>query len=242
MARKIPTTPSPPRALHLFPFPCPQFSLRQTFLQLPRHTPMLPPTRPLLCGLYCHRHTWQRREHNRRAKLKQLAKNTPISAELSLRYWHSTDTIAHSSPPSTLPHTQTMTRPGSMNTCTFPDGNLHSTGLTFHSASNSKQTVGNSAGIEPISFHALPITYRLFRRLRRRLHSTAQPILYTSHKLYTPSPSFEISPNTHEHPLTPSDNSVPASTPILKSTPFVAWPPAFKNQDAAGPSTFSTKP
>ena len=33
------------------------------------------------------------REHNRRAKLKQLAKNTPISAKLSLRYWHSTNTI-----------------------------------------------------------------------------------------------------------------------------------------------------
>ena len=34
-------------------------------------------------------------EHNRRAKLKQLAKNTPISAELSLRYWHTTNTITH---------------------------------------------------------------------------------------------------------------------------------------------------
>ena len=32
-----------------------------------------------------------RRQHNRRAKLKQLAKNTPISAELSLRYWHATN-------------------------------------------------------------------------------------------------------------------------------------------------------
>ena len=42
------------------PFSCPQFSLRQTFLQLPRHTMMLPPTRPLLCELYCHRRTRQR--------------------------------------------------------------------------------------------------------------------------------------------------------------------------------------
>ena len=34
------------------------------------------------------------REHNHRAKLKQLAKNIPISAELSLRYWrHATNTI-----------------------------------------------------------------------------------------------------------------------------------------------------
>ena len=33
------------------------------------------------------------KEHNRRAKLKQLSKNTPISAELSLRCWHATNTI-----------------------------------------------------------------------------------------------------------------------------------------------------
>ena len=55
-------TPDPPRtlSLYLLPFSCSQFSLHQTFLQLPRHTTMLPPTRPLLCGLHSHRHTWQR--------------------------------------------------------------------------------------------------------------------------------------------------------------------------------------
>ena len=36
-----------------------------------------------------------RGEHNRRAKLKQLSHDTPISAELSLRYWRSTGTITH---------------------------------------------------------------------------------------------------------------------------------------------------
>ena len=35
------------------------------------------------------------REHNRRAKLKQLQNNIPISAELSLRYWHSHNNIHH---------------------------------------------------------------------------------------------------------------------------------------------------
>ena len=33
------------------------------------------------------------REHNRRAKLKQLQHNVPVSAELSLRYWHTRNTI-----------------------------------------------------------------------------------------------------------------------------------------------------
>ena len=35
------------------------------------------------------------REHNRQAKLKQLQNNIPVSAELSLRYWHSHDNIHH---------------------------------------------------------------------------------------------------------------------------------------------------
>ena len=38
------------------------------------------------------------REHNRRAKLKQLQNNIPISAELSLRYWHSHNYIHHFTP------------------------------------------------------------------------------------------------------------------------------------------------
>ena len=59
-------------------------------------------------------------------------------------------------PPSTSPPTQTMTKPGSTNICTCPAGNLHSTGLTSHSASSSKQTAGNSADTEHISFHAWP--------------------------------------------------------------------------------------
>ena len=181
------------------------------------------------------------RERNRRAKLKQLAKNTPISAGVALHYTDTPLTLSPSSPPSTLPHTQTMTRPGSMNICTSPDGNLHSIGLTFHSTSNSKQTVGNSAGIEPISFHALPITIAFFDDYDDDYN--LQPNLsFTRHTNYTPSPSFETSPNTHEHPSMPPDSSAPANTPILKFTPFVAWLPALKNQGAAGLSTFSTKP
>ena len=38
------------------------------------------------------------REHNRRAKLKQLQNNVPISAELSLRYWHSHNNIHQFTP------------------------------------------------------------------------------------------------------------------------------------------------
>ena len=68
-----------------------QFNLHQAPVQHPTSSPLLPSTRPLLYWL--HSFGIPHREHNRRAKLKQLQNNIPISTELSLRYWHAHNNI-----------------------------------------------------------------------------------------------------------------------------------------------------
>ena len=117
--------------LRIHPDHCPQLSLlRQALLQFPRHTTMLPPTWPLLCGLHRNRHaspatqpqsqikaTSQEHPHFSRTLPSLLACNQP----------------SPSSPPSTLLHTRIMTKRGFTNACTSPDGNLHSIGPTSHS-------------------------------------------------------------------------------------------------------------
>ena len=91
-------------------------------------------------------------------------------------------------------------------------------------------------------FPRLANHYRLFRRLRRRLHSTDQPILHTSHKLHALTVLRDLTKDTHILRRRPTSTLVQASTQTLKSTPFVAWPPASKNQDAVELFTSSTKP
>ena len=115
------------------------------------------------------------REHNRRAKLKQLAKNTPISAELSLRYWHATNTITQFS---------------TIHIAIYPDYDqawIHEPTLNWPYISQRLKLKADGWQFSRHRAHFFPRLanhYRLFRRLRRRLQSTDQPILHTSHKLH----------------------------------------------------------
>ena len=121
------------------------------------------------------------REHNRRAKLKQIQNNIPVSAELSLRYWHSHDNIHHYTTIQLSSHDnydQAWIREHH-----FISNWMPSLNWPFISQHLKLKAQGWQFTKHRARFYSRLATHkRLFRRLRRRQQTIGEPHLFTSTK------------------------------------------------------------
>ena len=121
------------------------------------------------------------REHNRRAKLKQLQNNIPISAELSLRYWHSHNNIHHYT-------TIQLTSHDTYDQAWIQEHHyianwMPSLNWPFISHHLKLKAQGWQFSKHRAHFYSRLATHkRLFRRLRQRQYTLREPHLYTSTK------------------------------------------------------------
>ena len=121
------------------------------------------------------------REHNRRAKLKQLQNNIPISAELSLRYWHSHNNIHHYT-------TIQLTSHDTYDQAWIQEHHyianwMPSLNWPFISHHLKLKAQGWQFAKHRAHFYSRLATHkRLFRRLRQRQYTLREPHLYTSTK------------------------------------------------------------
>ena len=122
------------------------------------------------------------REHNRRAKLKQL-QNIPISAELSLRYWHSHNNIHRFTPIQLSSHEtydQAWIQEHHLISNWMPPLNW-----PFISQHLKLKAQGWQFTKSRAHFYSRLATHkRLFRKLRRRQRTIREPHLFTSTRLH----------------------------------------------------------
>ena len=121
------------------------------------------------------------REHNRKAKLKQLQNNIPISAELSLRYWHSHNNIHHYT-------TIQLTSHDTYDQAWIQEHHhianwMPTLNWPFISHHLKLKAQGWQFTKHRAHFYSRLATHkRLFRRLRLRQQTLREPHLYTSTK------------------------------------------------------------
>ena len=121
------------------------------------------------------------REHNRKAKLKQLQNNVPISAELSLRYWHSHNNIHHYT-------TIQLTSHDTYDQAWIQEHHhianwMPTLNWPFISHHLKLKAQGWQFTKHRAHFYSRLATHkRLFRRLRLRQQTLREPHLYTSTK------------------------------------------------------------
>ena len=219
-------TQRPPRHLYVLPFPLTHFCLHQTLLQLPRHTTPIPPTWPLLRRLHVHGRPRQRTHPS--------PQNYPCGTGIPPIQSPSTQ-------PYTLPHTQTIRSSVDPRTpLHFPMAAYAELAFqfpTFEAHFDGWQFSRHRAHFFP----RLASHFRLFRRLRRRLHTTNQPILYTSHKLHALTVLRDVTKNSRASFATRLATFAPADTQTWKFTPSAGWLPVSKNQAVAEQCTSSIK-
>ena len=135
-----------------------------------------------------------KREYNRHAKRKQLHNNHPISAELSLRYWHSKNNLHHYST-IYLSHHDTDDQAWTYEhlhiqdwqpTLNWPYIQRH-----LHLKASGWQFAKHRTTFTRMSTHK-----RLFQRLRRRQNTIKQPNLHTSQRLHALTVLRELSKHT----------------------------------------------
>ena len=121
------------------------------------------------------------REHNRRAKLKQLHNNIPVSAELSLRYWHCHNSIHHCT-------TIQLTSHDTYDQAWIQEHHhianwMPTLNWPFISHHLKLKAQGWQFTKHRAHFYSRLATHkRLFRRLRLRQQTIREPHLYTSTK------------------------------------------------------------
>ena len=132
-----------------------------------------------------------KREYNRHAKLKQLHNNHPISAELSLRYWHSQNTL-HQYSTIYLSHHDTYDQAWTYEhlriqdwqpTLNWPYIQRH-----LHLKASGCQFAKHRTQFTRMATHK-----RLFQQLRRRQRTIKQPNLHTSERLHVLTVLRELS-------------------------------------------------
>ena len=139
--------------------------------------------------------TIPKREYNRHAKLKQLHNNHPISAELSLRYWHSKNNLHHYST-IYLSHHDTYDQ-----AWTYEHLRIQEWQPTLNWPYIQRHLKLKASGWQfakhRTTFTRMSTHKRLFQRLRRRQHTIKQPHLHTSQRLHALTVLRELSKHTH---------------------------------------------
>ena len=138
--------------------------------------------------------TIPKREYNRHAKLKQLHNNHPISAELSLRYWHSKNNLHHYST-IYLSHHDTYDQ-----AWTYEHLRIQEWQPTLNWPYIQRHLKLKASGWQfskhRTTFTRMSTHKRLFQRLRRRQHTIKQPHLHTSQRLHALTNLRELSKHT----------------------------------------------
>ena len=138
--------------------------------------------------------TIPKREYNRHAKLKQLHNNHPISAELSLRYWHSKNNLHHYST-IYLSHHDTYDQ-----AWTYEHLRIQEWQPTLNWPYIQRHLKLKASGWQfskhRTNFTRMSTHKRLFQRLRRRQHTIKQPHLHTSQRLHALTVLRELSKHT----------------------------------------------
>ena len=138
--------------------------------------------------------TIPKREYNRHAKLKQLHNNHPISAELSLRYWHSKNNLHHYST-IYLSHHDTYDQ-----AWTYEHLRIQEWQPTLNWPYIQRHLKLKASGWQfskhRTAFTRMSTHKRLFQRLRRRQHTIKQPHLHTSQRLHALTVLRELSKHT----------------------------------------------
>ena len=138
--------------------------------------------------------TIPKREYNRHAKLKQLHNNHPISAELSLRYWHSKNNLHHYST-IYLSHHDTYDQ-----AWTYEHLRIQEWQPTLNWPYIQRHLKLKASGWQfskhRTTFTRMSTHKRLFQRLRRRQHTIKQPHLHTSQRLHALTVLRELSKHT----------------------------------------------
>ena len=174
-------------------------------------------------------------QHNRRAKLKQLQNNIPVSAELSLPYWHAHNNIHHYT-------TIQLSSHDTYDQAWIHEHNHISNWMAplnwpFISHHLRLKAQGSHLTKHHAHFYSHLTTHkRLFRRLRRRQNTLREPHLFTSTKHHALTILRNMRPPLSKLP----NNCAAAAVPTLKSTLFDAWPPISKSLAGVAPSTSST--
>ena len=139
--------------------------------------------------------TIPKREYNRHAKLKQLHNNHPISAELSLRYWHSKNNLHHYST-IYLSHHDTYDQ-----AWTYEHLRIQEWQPTLNWPYIQRHLKLKASGWQfakhRTTFTRMSTHKRLFQRLRRRQNTIKQPHLHTSQRLHALTVLRELSKHTH---------------------------------------------